>query len=419
MLTNKLPEEVDTLLSKGQIPIIDLAHCGTEECPKKSVVNRVASQLQKALCEKGIAFLVNHGISEEKLKTAWLHLDDFCKLPNDTKELYMRKAPDNHGYIKPSQERFDGTTPELRHAFNICTLNAAILPEQPLPGFKEHIAELANDFKHLSALLLQAIAIGLDLQSNYFLENHSHMLSGNHDNETTLRLLYYPPVIKEDDNKCEMTKGRCKYSQQRCNGNGGIDLVPPRDVKTEKSRKNSDTDTDDETDDTDDNNGNISDHSKSSRSSRSSSEKEFNVTRCGAHCDYGTFTLLSQDSEGGLEAKLPGSTKWKRVGHLPGAILINTGEILSIWSQKRYPALLHRVIIPEQENVRVRGRHSMAFFCHPDNCTSIQPLDIPTIEAPICDKTKKLKRRSFKAAKDKVFTAYQLLQEKFRQTYVS
>lgn len=40
---------------------------GTEECPKKSVVNRVASQLQKALREKGIAFLVNHGISEEKV----------------------------------------------------------------------------------------------------------------------------------------------------------------------------------------------------------------------------------------------------------------------------------------------------------------------------------------------------------------
>lgn len=110
------------------------------------------------------------------------------------------------------------------------------------------------------------------------------MLSGNHDNETTLRLLYYPPVIQEDDNKCEMTKGRCKYSQQRCNGNGGIDMIPPRDVKTEKSKKSSDSDTDDES--TDENTGNISDHSKSSSgsSSRSSSEKEFNVTRCGAHC---------------------------------------------------------------------------------------------------------------------------------------
>lgn len=40
---------------------------GTEEFPKKSVVNRVAGQLQKALHEKGIAFLVNHGISEEKV----------------------------------------------------------------------------------------------------------------------------------------------------------------------------------------------------------------------------------------------------------------------------------------------------------------------------------------------------------------
>lgn len=75
--------------------------------------------------------------------------------------MYLRKAPDNHGYIKPGQERFDGVVPELRHAFNICTLNAATLPEEPLPGFREHIAELANDFKNLSSLLLKAVAIGL------------------------------------------------------------------------------------------------------------------------------------------------------------------------------------------------------------------------------------------------------------------
>lgn len=48
-------------------------------------------------------------------------------------------------------------------------------------------------------------------------------------------------------------------------------------------------------------------------------------------------------------------------------------------------------------------------FLLQDNCTAIQPLDIPTIEAPICDKTKKLKRRSFKAAKDKwVFIAHRI-----------
>lgn len=35
--------------------------------PVKSVVNRVGHQLQKALSEKGMALLVNHGISDEKV----------------------------------------------------------------------------------------------------------------------------------------------------------------------------------------------------------------------------------------------------------------------------------------------------------------------------------------------------------------
>lgn len=32
-----------------------------------------------------------------------------------------------------------------------------------------------------------------------------------------------------------------------------------------------------------------------------------------------SFTLLVQDTEGGLEVQLPGSEKWQKVGHLPGA----------------------------------------------------------------------------------------------------
>lgn len=40
---------------------------GVEECPVKSVVNRVAVHLAKALQGKGMALLVNHGISEEKV----------------------------------------------------------------------------------------------------------------------------------------------------------------------------------------------------------------------------------------------------------------------------------------------------------------------------------------------------------------
>lgn len=47
---------------------------GIEECPVKSVVNRVAIQLAKALQTKGMALLVNHGISEEKVCIAQISL---------------------------------------------------------------------------------------------------------------------------------------------------------------------------------------------------------------------------------------------------------------------------------------------------------------------------------------------------------
>lgn len=39
--------------------------------------------------------------------------------------------------------------------------------------------------------------------------------------------------------------------------------------------------------------------------------------------------------------KLPHTERWQRVGHLPGAILINTGELLAAWTQERYPALVN------------------------------------------------------------------------------
>ncbi|XP_037947985.1 1-aminocyclopropane-1-carboxylate oxidase-like [Teleopsis dalmanni] len=389
-------DKVDTLLARGLVPIIDLAHCGTEECPVKSVVNRVGLQLQKALSEKGMALLVNHGIADEKLKTAWDHLDDFVELSEDVKEHYIRTPKDNHGYVSPGLERFDGKTPELRHAFNISTLNAKNLPEEPLPGFAEHISTLAKDFKSLASFILQSLAVSLDIPQSFFTEKHSHMLSGDHDNETTLRLLYYPPII-EDDEKNEYIRGHCKYSYQRC-------LSDQPDFRPEHNPR------DDELNETDNTNG--SDQAKSTERQLANGS----VIRCGAHTDYGTFTLLAQDSEGGLEVKLPGSEKWHRVGHLPGAILVNCGEILSIWTQERYPALQHRVVIPEQEHIRSRGRHSIAFFCHPDNLTMISPNDLPLPE--VQDTTcKKGRKKSFKAAKDKVYNAYQLIQKRFRDTY--
>jgi hypothetical protein len=41
---------------------------GTVDVPCKSTVRRVAAQLHRALSEKGLALLVNHGIPEDKVR---------------------------------------------------------------------------------------------------------------------------------------------------------------------------------------------------------------------------------------------------------------------------------------------------------------------------------------------------------------
>ncbi|GBP41747.1 2-oxoglutarate-dependent dioxygenase htyE [Eumeta japonica] len=104
-------------------------------------------------------------------------------------------------------------------------------------------------------------------------------------------------------------------------------------------------------------------------------------TRCGAHADYGTFTLLAQDSEGGLEVKLNGSDKWEALGHLPGAILVQSGELLATWTTNQLPALMHRVVVPSGAYARARGRHCVAFFCHPDK-DCVMPTLPPRIAPP-------------------------------------
>lgn len=74
-----------------------------------------------------------------QLKAAYSHLDDFCKLPESTKELYLRDSETgNHGYVKPGQERFDGKTKDIRHAYNICTLNLKLPEEVSTTGDSLH-----------------------------------------------------------------------------------------------------------------------------------------------------------------------------------------------------------------------------------------------------------------------------------------
>jgi isopenicillin N synthase-like dioxygenase len=95
------------------------------------------------------------------------------------------------------------------------------------------------------------------------------------------------------------------------------------------------------------------------------------------HTDAGALTVLLQDDVGGLQVFNDGS--WYDVPPLDGALVINTGDMMQVWSNDRYRAAIHRVLA-----MRERDRYSVPFFYNPDAGTVVEPLPsvVPEGELP-------------------------------------
>jgi isopenicillin N synthase-like dioxygenase len=93
-------------------------------------------------------------------------------------------------------------------------------------------------------------------------------------------------------------------------------------------------------------------------------ENQFGIA---PHCDHSFITLLPISQVSGLEVMWPDG-EWVRVTPVPNGIVINTGEFLARWSNGRFLATPHRVIVPD------RHRYSMALFFNPNHDTLAVPL---------------------------------------------
>lgn len=90
----------------------------------------------------------------------------------------------------------------------------------------------------------------------------------------------------------------------------------------------------------------------------------------GPHTDFGVLTVLAQDDVGGLQVQaLDGD--WVAAPPIPGALVVNVGDLLARWTNDEYRSTPHRVV-----NSSGRERLSLVLAYDPEPDTMIDPRDL-------------------------------------------
>jgi isopenicillin N synthase-like dioxygenase len=108
--------------------------------------------------------------------------------------------------------------------------------------------------------------------------------------------------------------------------------------------------------------------------------------RIGPHSDFGTLTVLDREpGAGGLQVCLPDG-RWVDAPFVPGALTVNTGDLLARWTGDRWRSTMHRVL-PPPADVPTEELLSLVFFheAEPDVVVETLPTAAagPTEYAPV------------------------------------
>ena len=93
-------------------------------------------------------------------------------------------------------------------------------------------------------------------------------------------------------------------------------------------------------------------------------EDQFGVA---PHTDFGVLTVLCQDEVGGLQIQRSNG-EWAAMPPIPGTFVVNIGDLLERWSNRRYRSTVHRVI-----NSSGRERLSLVLAWDPNFETLVDP----------------------------------------------
>ena len=103
-------------------------------------------------------------------------------------------------------------------------------------------------------------------------------------------------------------------------------------------------------------------------------KKETKGLWLGGHQDLTSLSLLFSQPMASLQVRdYDDNAEWKYVKHVPGAMIVNAGEVMLWWTGDYFKAAIHRVSQPPVDQ-RGHNRSSVFYFCIPNDEVVINTL---------------------------------------------
>ena len=286
----------------------------------------------------GFFYVADHGVSAETMSGALSASRRFFALPDSAKlAMDNRGSPAFRGYVRLGAENTAGA-PDWREQVEFGVEAAAPSvderrrqppharlvgpnrwPDETLcPGFRDDLLRFMDETSRLSRRLMELLALSLHLDRAHFEPTFGD------DPNVQMKIARYPPEPERDGPSPE-TSASARHPS-----------------------------------------------SSSSEGSTRATVGRFGV---GAHTDSGYLSVLLQDDVGGLQVR-NGLGEWIDAPPVPGALVVNLGEMVQLCTNRYYLATPHRVVSkPTPPGRAPRDRISVPFFWNPRLDAVVAPID--------------------------------------------
>ena len=188
----------------SHIPVIDFqdypAGRGNSEITSENLGD-LSDQVRQAFQSAGFCYIKNHGIDDGLVQKYFRISRNFFERPVAEKKPFARLEADrNFGWVAIERERINPQRPgDLKEAFNFYPPDNPNTWPSKTEDFQQTSKLMFQKCTELGHRICRVLSIGLGLEENFLGDMHN--LIGHKNNQTTLRSLYYPPILENSSIK--------------------------------------------------------------------------------------------------------------------------------------------------------------------------------------------------------------------------